>query len=220
MINRRDFLKILVGAGAAVAFPFDLSSATLEQVDDAWALISNDPVIFDVEDKTVYAPWGEYPHTYGDVVDVNAKFPSRNALMAAYDEHYDLQSYFYDVFEEHASEEDSLAWKLYEQLGMDAGLAAWLKKAPLSDLTVVVESWLASDLPSCYEMPLELGPVGEAFGFFQRQDFATLKVLGVVIVEGEHPGSSYYAAELRVAVTDANYAAAALDLPIRFREVA
>lgn len=43
--------------------------------------------------------------------------------------------------------------------------------------------------------------------------------LGIKIVEGEHPGSTYYAAELRVPVEDANEAAARLELPFRFRQV-
>jgi hypothetical protein len=41
--------------------------------------------------------------------------------------------------------------------------------------------------------------------------------LGVVIVEGDHPGSDYFAAELRVEIADANRSAAKLGLPFRFR---
>ena len=41
--------------------------------------------------------------------------------------------------------------------------------------------------------------------------------LGVVIVEGDRPGSSYFAAELRNELADANAAAQRLGLPFRFR---
>ncbi len=41
--------------------------------------------------------------------------------------------------------------------------------------------------------------------------------LGVVVAEGEHPGNTYYAAELRKSVYEANATAEALGLPFRFR---
>lgn len=220
MINRREFLKLLVGAGAAVSLPFDLSSATKTQVEDAWALISHVPVVFDVEDKTIYAPWGEYPQTYGDIVDIDIDPNNRDSILQAIEEIYDLYHHFYYAFEDAAGVEGSLAWRLFERLGMDDGLDAWFKKAPVTDLSAIVDCWLASELPIGYELPLQSGPTGEAYGFFLSQDYSILKALGVIIIEGEHPGSSYYAAELRLDVTEANYAAAALDLPIRFREVA
>jgi hypothetical protein len=40
--------------------------------------------------------------------------------------------------------------------------------------------------------------------------------LGVDIVEGEHPGSTYYAAELRGNIDEANRAAEAAGIPVRF----
>ncbi len=44
-----------------------------------------------------------------------------------------------------------------------------------------------------------------------------LDALGVLIVEGEHPGSSYYAAELRNDIEEANGVAQSLGLPFRFK---
>jgi hypothetical protein len=40
--------------------------------------------------------------------------------------------------------------------------------------------------------------------------------LRVRIVEGDHPGSSYYAAELSGDIDEANRAAEAADIPVRF----
>jgi hypothetical protein len=40
--------------------------------------------------------------------------------------------------------------------------------------------------------------------FFQEMDGKMLDALGVVIVEGDHPGSTYFAAELRGVMEDAN----------------
>lgn len=59
---------------------------------------------------------------------------------------------------------------------------------------------------------------GAALEFFQSMDGATLDILGVEIVEGEHPGSSYYAAELPGDIDLANKAAAAAGIPVRFKK--
>ncbi len=61
---------------------------------------------------------------------------------------------------------------------------------------------------------------GRALSFFQRMDHRLVQEIGVVIVEGDHPGSTYFAAELRVSVEDANMAATELELPFRFRMAA
>jgi hypothetical protein len=36
------------------------------------------------------------------------------------------------------------------------------------------------------------------------------------VIDGEHPGSTYYAAELRVDIEEANRAAEAAGMPVRF----
>lgn len=219
MISRRDFLKILISSGAWAACPFDVSAATDSEVEGAWADVCSDPVVFDVDDRTIYAPWGDYPKNYGDVVDICADYSSREGVLAAYEEHYDLQSHFYHALEDAASEEGSLAERLAESMEMDDAVIAWLQQAPVEEMSSVIDLWLASDLPDLYEMPLHAGPMGEAYAFFQNQELGTLRRLGVSIVEGEHPGSSYYAADLRVPVESANDAAVVMGLPIRFREV-
>lgn len=52
--------------------------------------------------------------------------------------------------------------------------------------------------------------------FFQSMDVDQLKTLGVRVVEGEHPGSSCYAAELRVGIDKANSAARSAGISVRF----
>jgi hypothetical protein len=54
--------------------------------------------------------------------------------------------------------------------------------------------------------------------FFEHEDLATLNELGVSIVEGEYPGSTYYAAELNGTIETANEIAQQLGLSYRFRE--
>lgn len=57
---------------------------------------------------------------------------------------------------------------------------------------------------------------GAALEFFRNMDADSVDLLGVDIVEGEHPGSTYYAAELRGDVEAANTAAISCGLAVRF----
>jgi hypothetical protein len=56
--------------------------------------------------------------------------------------------------------------------------------------------------------------------FFQDMDGKMLDALGVVIVEGDRPGSTYFAAELRAEMKVANAVAEREGLPFRFRMAA
>jgi hypothetical protein len=57
---------------------------------------------------------------------------------------------------------------------------------------------------------------GAALEFFRSMDANSVDLLGVDIVEGEHPGSTYYAAELRGDIDVTNRAAEAAGLRVRF----
>ena len=87
--------------------------------------------------------------------------------------------------------------------GFKDEVGKWLQK-PVNWLAT--ESWPEGWSGQC-----------RALSFFQDQEFAMLKALGIVVVEGDRPGSTYYAAELRGSIEDANAAAARLELPFRFR---
>ena len=54
--------------------------------------------------------------------------------------------------------------------------------------------------------------------YFERLDYKTLDGIGVQIIEGDHPDSSYYAAVLRQDVDYVNNIARGLGLTFRFRQ--
>lgn len=56
-----------------------------------------------------------------------------------------------------------------------------------------------------------------AYRFFSSMDYADLDTLGVKVIEGECPGSTYFAAELTVPIEEANAPAAAAKIDIRFK---
>jgi hypothetical protein len=58
--------------------------------------------------------------------------------------------------------------------------------------------------------------VAAALYLFQDMSCTQLEVLGVSIIEGEFPGSSYFAAELDVSIEEANKSAEQAKIPIRF----
>lgn len=65
--------------------------------------------------------------------------------------------------------------------------------------------------------PNHYSGVAVAKQYFEELDGDTLDALGVDIIEGEHPGSSYYAAELRQDIDHANQVARDMRLDLRFR---
>ena len=82
-----------------------------------------------------------------------------------------------------------------------------------------VEAWLDEpiDWSEADYFPYDWGTHGEALSFFERVDDETLDALGVEIVMGDRPGSSYYAAELPGSIEATNATAHRLGLPFRFR---
>ena len=92
----------------------------------------------------------------------------------------------------------------------DPGLAGFKER---------IEDWLAQGIDWDEAEWFDSGWSGQnaALGFFSGLDAQVRKLLGVVIIEGEHPGSSYYAAELQGEIGPANQAAQALGLAFRFR---
>jgi len=72
-----------------------------------------------------------------------------------------------------------------------------------------VEAWLEEpvDWDELEWFPRDFGGQGRALSFFQGMAADVADELGVVVIEGDHPGSTYFAAELRNAIEHANAAA-------------
>lgn len=103
------------------------------------------------------------------------------------------------------------------------GVEAWL----LALTTREFEEWVSSEIEKWFESPPDWAfeddylpqsgtAQGAAMEFFQSMDVDQLEALGIDVVEGEHPGSTYYAAELRNDIDQANRAAQQAGIPVRF----
>jgi len=105
------------------------------------------------------------------------------------------------------------------------GAENWLLALTFSEFEARVlpeiEKWFDSPPDWNWEddhLPRNGTAQGAALEFFHSMDGDALDILGVIIVEGEHPGSSYYAAELIGDIDLANKAAADAAIPVRFKK--
>lgn len=102
-----------------------------------------------------------------------------------------------------------------------AGMTDWLHSLDerMFDEEVAphIELWLSEE-PGCGEEEHFGRASGQedAFRYFSEMDPDDRAALGVVVIEGEHLGSGYRAAELRCTVAQANSAAAAAGIPVHF----
>lgn len=105
----------------------------------------------------------------------------------------------------------------------EEGAADWLlglSSREFEELVVPrITEWFNSapdwDEEGDYQLELATSQ-GAALRFFQNMTGSDRDKLRVRIVEGDHPGSSYYAAELSGDIDEANRAAEAADIPVRF----
>lgn len=235
-INRRGFLQSLIALGAAIALP---AKATPAQVDKAWQEALAAPWYFGVSySGTIVEANGEEPKVNSDVYDLYLGSTVKS-LIDEVDRHSELRGHFRMLA---ADELDNTELSLRDD-GVDAVKRARLidLKAALQDEDYGWQHWVklegAAGLPRFHaEIDKWLGkPVnwggtefwpqgwsgqGKALAFFRQVGHDVRQELGVVIVEGEHPGSSYYAAQLRAPIEQANEVADLLGLPFRFRKEA
>ncbi len=107
----------------------------------------------------------------------------------------------------------------------DDGWQRWIAfsgDTHLEHFKSLVEDWLASDIDWAEEAYFDAGYSGQDVAKCLLEDLPMriLKALGVVIVDGEYPGSTYSAAQLRKSVGAANEVAELLELDIRFAQQA
>ena len=242
-INRRSFLQALIAAGASYALP---ANATKMQVDKIWTQAQANPWFFEVNDygtlvdADIAEPqvWADvFDSTFSDstnVKDLNREIERCPPLTsyinrALEDEIENLEADLVGYAPTRLKEQKTLLKKIetlkefrdeYDEPWRD-----WIElegENGLAKFNELIDDWLGEpvDWMQSEFFPARSGPQGAALGFFQDQPYELLDALGVVVIEGEHPGSSYYAAELRNEIDEANGAAEQLGLPFRFKKEA
>ena len=246
-INRRKFLQGLVAFGASASLATPIEAATPAQIDKAWEELAKKPWFFEVSGRTILDQEVREPETWGDVFEDVASGSSRpDWLILEVEGCEPLTWHFQELAEQKLSEvEDELEVLVddHDDGTPDANALAhrptlerlrdalqdaddgWKKWVMLESQTGLpyfnqsIRDWL--DSPADYSksefFPMDYGSQGGPYSFFANMEADILDSLGIVVVEGEHPGSTYYAAELRQPIEAANAAAEALGLPFRFR---
>ena len=184
---------------------------------------------------TIVDPSVPEPKIRRDVFDIWPKdIKTTDDLVRAIQDCTPLESYFQQLAQDRKCEiEDQLdsargIKRQYLKALSDAlddydfGWIDWLKldgqKSTRKHVNVI-EEWLDSpvDWSESDWFSSSYSGQEQAKLFFHYEDQNILEELGIVIVEGCHPGSTYYAAELRNDIAHANMTARKLGLKYRFK---
>lgn len=218
-MDRREFLKSIFALGVSLSLPsFDVSSASADEIDTAWEQLKRKPFYFEVSEWGALTTAGmDFPVTRGECRNLDqSDIASVDLLLAAVVNQWDIEGIVGRAYLTSMNAEgDEYEVPINK-------LIAWLNATPsnFEYAQEQVQAWMDDtdlDENDC-EMANLRGNTGQgnALRFFRDGDLNN-KALGIVIVEGDRPGSSYFAAELRHSIEDANAAAIELHLPFRFR---
>ena len=237
-MNRREFIKTLLALGASVTLPLDIAAATDSELEAAW---EGAGFAFDVQDYgTIWVADFNEPATRAEAYGITLEYvgPKYPGELIRFAESSPLGYRLQEVYEDYRWEllglaDDSetsparrAARKLLKRLpdDPDYGWQIWLEVEPESawkQFEPVIGRFL-DEPPDAEEwefLPDSANAQGAAYRYFRdHEDWEVLEKLDIEIVDGECPGSSYFAAELRTPVDEANRIAKALDLPYRFRQ--
>ena len=225
-MDRRTFLKTLASLGASIALPFDLATASQKEVDAAWQAATNAWGLFEVNEYGTlsYANF-EPPKTRRDAY----WFSGASEFDAdTIEGHWSLNERIKDIYRDaliDAAENDPLV----DEPDLDAieervekGWAEWFKRAKGADeaaIEAAIDDWLDAEPDWCneWEALYKTGTAqGAAYDHFLREDPDVMDALNILVIEGDCPGSSYFAAELRMSPEEANEIAEVHGWEIRF----
>jgi len=214
-MKRRVFLQSIAAFATSVAIPLDvIASAPESVIDQVWRAFSDAPITFYVNEYGALSsdPVEIYPATRKELLDYQEVASRESLLEFAHD-----NAPIADVLECELSDPD---WFDKDE-DVPETWEAWLMSADEETIGMLIDrvnAWI-NDAPN--ERDYEIAGLrgysgrGDALRFF-RDDFEYCDDFDIVVVEGDCPGSSYFAAELRKNLDEANAQARALDIPIRF----
>jgi hypothetical protein len=248
-ISRRQFLKLASGIGLGIAIaPLKLEAASTSTLNQVWQQANQTPLLFDVtEYGTLSVADYPEPKLRSDVYNINSDWNESPAALALAAESCIPLSWLAADLHREAIEQklDSISESLHELIGCQGAaqkilsnvrnncgdsdcpevVQEWLGNLNHGEFESVVqdiERWLAAEPNWAYEYDyFDDWADGQraALNFFRNLDLESISGINIEIIEGEHPGSTYYAAELTMDPEEANAIAESEAIPLRFRRV-
>lgn len=214
-MDRREFLQSLAALGATVFInPEALAIAPPAQIEAAWAAAVASPASFFVGSGGALATTAgcDCPSSRRELYDLDFADGDAEELIELARSEWRIEGLLSNEYEQ--------AMRAAGNDNPDDDWRAWLRAADddtLSTVQTAVNDWLEDMGEEDYEYADLYGESsrGEALSFF-RYEPETADLFNIVIVEGDRPGSSYFAAELRMDMNEANELAERHGLPIRF----
>jgi hypothetical protein len=214
-MDRREFLQALAALGAAIGIvPDTLATLPARQVSTVWRQLQAAPYLFYVNSWGTLSAEAEeqYPATRRELYGLDPLPEYRTALLRYLDQEQAVG------MQAELLLEDAIA---AGAVSRRCSLKRWIRGADADSYQQILDSLRAWVEENPDETDCEAANVsgrsgqGAALDFFRHQD-ETADLLDIALIEGDHPGSSYFAAELRTPIDGANAMAAEHGIPIRF----
>ena len=222
--------------GATILFAEEIASASEAKVDQAWNDAISKPWSFHVSEfGTISVPDIPGPSINRDVFNIRLdQMDTDRKLIWEIEGCEPLVDHFRslaadekdEIADRLAAEGDPLVRQNLEQSfeALDDEYNGWRElikmggQSRLAEFMQIIESWLEEPLD--WDQ-MEVWPKGwngqdQAVSFFRDYEAELAEALGIKIIEGDHPGSSYVGAELTLSTEDANRIAEEMKLPFRF----
>lgn len=229
VIDRRTFIKCLLSSTVVSLLTTDIAQAD--------ALLRDTPLLFNVSDggQLSFANYLSPPDRYEAYQYGRSDIETKNKLLDVCIqidflrwEIYDLACYKFADLEPGGDEYEEIEKFI---LGLDDRQFEFVRQH--------VDEWFSDDFDDANDYELEayngdivnpLNGFDAAYRLFAGYSSGEVQLpesvnegeieelFQVKVIEGEYPGSSYYAAELGITVEEANRRAEAMDMPVRFQQ--
>ena len=210
-MNRREFLKSLAALGAVFTIPLEALAIVPDTViDGVWKEAIDDPMTFYVNEwLTLSTDSGPYaPSTRGEMLMIEPINSREELLCLARDEGRVASLIEAGMVDD-------------EEADPKGDWESWLESTDDDTVEYLIEqanSWVTGEPDSGeWERANICGysNTGGALSFF-RHDFEYNEMFDISVIEGDCPGSTYFAAELGMNIDEANALAIEQGIPIRF----
>ncbi len=235
-MERRTFLKTLIALGVSVALPTPLATASDEEVEQAYQTLRSIYGLYEVSEYgTLSDADFEAPRTrreaYGytradlDIHILDAHWYLRQPVVDRYRAVLEEEARAAAAYYAAHPDEDEFYEEDLEEADLDdlaeEGWPDWFAGASAAErapFEACFEEWLDEplddeDIEHLYRTATAQGA---AYIRWVCEEEEVLEALGIVIIEGDCPGSSYLGAELRIPIAAANRIAAARGWGVRF----